>query len=146
MFGRMITLVPFVSFIVLVGNIIAISSDSDMGLLNSTLLVIKPVAENSPAALSLFEVCQKFYRIAEILVNERPNDFLKLSHTDIRAAHDLTSFEDLNSDFNLPVEMDLSDYKFPMSQQDWDGVMKDFDMEFSDVNAGEMAMFMEPYM
>lgn len=134
---------PFVSFLALVGNTIAISSDSDMPLLASTLAIIKPVTENSPAAQSLFDVCQKFYCIAEILVSGKPNAIPK---TSIQANAVATSFENSNAGFDLSGPMDISDYKYPMSQQDWDDVMREFETGLGDVNAGEMAMFIEPYM
>ena len=137
-------MVPFVSFLALAGNTIAISSDTDMEILASTLAVIEPVAENSPAARSLYHVCQKFYQITKILTSDKQNTIFK-SSSEGQNFVDMPSVI-LDDSYELTAQVDVADCTYPMSQQDWDDVMKDFQIGLDDVNAGEMASFIEPYM
>jgi len=137
-------MVPSVSFLALVGNAIALSSGSDMALLASTLAIIEPVADNSPAAKSLFDVCHKLFSIAEIILSGKLNTIPKTLFESQTGVVIRTEGSDIGYDFSAAT--DFSDYRYPMSQQDWDDAMKDFDVELSDIDARELAMSIEPYM
>lgn len=63
--SRTMCLVPFVSFVVMVGSTIATGSREDLGLLSKVVSIIKSAVEHTPATQKLYNVCQKFHQIAE---------------------------------------------------------------------------------
>lgn len=120
-------IVPFVSFIVIVGNAIAMSSAKDLALLSQVVSIIKPAVEHTPATQKLYNVCQKFYQIADLIVSQQSQ---VVHQTTLgMGAGGLAGMNDL-----------------PMSEQAWDTVMQGFDLELDGMDAGAMATFVEPYM
>ncbi|KAK4496427.1 hypothetical protein PRZ48_012407 [Zasmidium cellare] len=119
-----VCIVPFVSFIVIVGNAIATSSTEDLALISSVVSIIKPAVEHTPATQKLYNVCEKFHQIADLIISQQ----LQSKHPPAKSAAFSTSDGDL-----------------PMTDQDWDKFFQGFDMEVGGIGAGAMATFVEPY-
>ncbi|KAF2166986.1 hypothetical protein M409DRAFT_23030 [Zasmidium cellare ATCC 36951] len=94
-----VSIVPFVSFIVIVGHTIATSSANDLALLSSVVSAIKPAVEHTPATQKLYNICQKFYQIADLIVS-------KQSQPTRSVAKD--------------VGFGIAEGDLPMLDQDWD--------------------------
>lgn len=118
-------IVPFVSFVVIVGNAIATSSTDDLALLSSVVSIIQPAVEHTPATQKLYNVCQKFYQIADLIVSQRSD-----------TTHPATKNEALG----------VPDGDLPMLEQDWDNVVQGFDLDINGFDVAAMATFVEPYM
>lgn len=133
------SLVPFVGFIVLAGNAIATTSDTDLALLSSALSILAPVAERSATIKKMHDACCRFSRIASLIVasaREAPMD-----HNDPQTEV---------SSGGLPLDDSTApsistDCGFPMAVQDWDNVMMGFESELGDYDSRTLANIMEPY-
>jgi hypothetical protein len=64
-------MVPFVPFVVLAGNAVATSSEVDLALLDAAIVLMLPVAIDSPMIRSVCTECEHLYHIAEMFT--RPN-------------------------------------------------------------------------
>lgn len=118
-------IVPFVSFVVIVGNAIATSSADDLALLSSVVSIIKPAVEHTPATQKLYNVCQKFHQIADLIVSQRSgNTYMAMKGP----------------------QPGGTDGDLPMSEQDWDTVVQGLDLEIDGLDVAAMATFVEPYM
>lgn len=126
------------------GNAIARSSRADFPLFSSTLSIIAPSAESSPAAQKLHRVCAKLYAITELLVAQGIPD-----NEEIRWRSSQSVEHSCNADMpSNSAELDEANVvcNLPMSQHDWDSVMEDFDLGLQNMNPGELAALVEPYM
>ncbi|KAI1143674.1 hypothetical protein F5Y05DRAFT_407081 [Hypoxylon sp. FL0543] len=142
-----LSLAPFVPFIVLAGNAIATSSGTDLALLSSVVSVLAPPAKNSPIARKMHDACERFGRIASLIVSnsiERPSsqkEYQQQAPTN-DIAFGSSSGEPVTSDRAHPNHLD---YGFPMAQQDWDSVMIGFESELGDYDSRALTNIIEPY-
>jgi len=135
--------VPFVAFLVITGNVIITASSADLSLLRSTVTALESAAGKSQTMHRLHDVCSKFYQIAVII-----HDQQKQSGAIQGQMHDRTRAVPAG-DATFPMQVDPATMyynNYPMLQQHWDGIIENSDLEFGDINAGEMATFVEPYM
>ncbi|KAH8897938.1 hypothetical protein GQ53DRAFT_837668 [Thozetella sp. PMI_491] len=139
--------VPFVAFIVLAGNAIATSDRSDLPLLHSAVAALAPVALSSPTARKIHDACDRFARIAAIVLSNVPQGSPGHKHY-----HPLPSYEGLPlgvpvcqpnmQDPNAPL---TSEWSFSMPQESWDSVMVGFESELGDYNPRLLSNVLEPY-
>ena len=127
-----ILFVPFVPFVVLFGNCIAQSNHDDLDLLRTTASTLEGIADRSPAGHKLCSACSRFIKIAEVLLAQ---DTMKRSSSQPSP---------------IPVDPYTVDFQmlpdFPVSQQDWDGMLDDFDLGLGAESAREMTSYFEPFM
>ncbi|KAI1762310.1 hypothetical protein GGR53DRAFT_521728 [Hypoxylon sp. FL1150] len=142
-----LSLAPFVSFTVLVGNAIATSSSADLALLSSIIATMAPVADDAPNIRKIHDACKKFSRVASLIVSSTskssmsfkgyqepvPNDGLPLNGS--------TQYPGMpNDEHGIHI-----DYVFPMAQQDWDSVMTGFESELGEWDSRALTSTIEPY-
>ncbi|KPI45262.1 uncharacterized protein AB675_2796 [Cyphellophora attinorum] len=128
-----ILFVPFVPFVVLFGNIIAQRSLHDLDLLRKTVKALESIADRSPAGRKLHGACAQFLKIAEMF----------LSLDSVKQPGSQPSPKAVVTD-NVESQM-LPE--FPVSQQDWDGMLNDFDLGLGAESAREMmTSYFEPFM
>ncbi|KAI5924816.1 hypothetical protein F4810DRAFT_700572 [Camillea tinctor] len=144
-----LSLVPFVSFIVLAGNAIATSSSGDLALLSSVVSVMAPAAANSPIARKMHDACERFGRIANRIVSSASEG--PMSHK----VYQEQVFD--NGGLSLGVATDgttaMPDhthaapfgYGYPMAQHDWDSAMMGFESELGDYDSRDLTNIIEPY-
>ncbi|KAI8961018.1 hypothetical protein F5Y11DRAFT_243790 [Daldinia sp. FL1419] len=142
-----LSLVPFVPFIVLAGNTIATSSNADLALLSSVLSVLEPPAANSPTARKVYDACERLNRIASTLVSNSNETSLSLKEYHEQAPHTALSFNDSadESDIHSRTLPDAFEYGYPMARQDWDSVMTGFESELGGYDSRALTNIMEPY-
>jgi hypothetical protein len=140
--------VPFVSFIVLAGNAIAISSSTDLPLLSSVVSVMAPIAPSSPLVRKMHDACERFSRVASLVVlsaSEQPSlnyrQYAGQVASDV-APPDGSVEGSAMPNSGQPISMDFS---FPMAQGDWDSVMMDFESELGNYDPRTLANIIEPY-
>ena len=138
---RILSVVPFVAFLVVTGNVIVTTSSADLSLLRSTTDALASAAEKSPIAHRLHGVCSKFYQIATIIHDQQKKSGAIQNHMLQQATATEGTAYSMQVD---PLAMYGNNY--PMLQQHWDGIMEDSHLEFGDINAGELATFVEPYL
>ncbi|KAI0376816.1 hypothetical protein F5Y04DRAFT_273468 [Hypomontagnella monticulosa] len=138
-----LSLVPFVPFIVLAGNAIATSSSTDLALLSSVVSILAPTASNCPTTQKIHDACEKLGRIASLIVSTANRD--PLIREDCHQAprndlplHDISGIPDGTDQFPI-------DYGFPMAQQDWDSVMNGFESELGGYDSRALTNIIEPY-
>ncbi|KAI1098177.1 hypothetical protein F4804DRAFT_325485 [Jackrogersella minutella] len=134
-----LSLVPFVPFIVLAGNAIVTSSSADLALLSSTVSILAPTA-NCPTTQKMHDACERFGRIASLVVSSANNS--SLNRKGCQASTDDLPVEGPNDASELPNPID---YNFPMAQQDWDSVMMGFESELGDYDSRALTNIIEPY-
>ncbi|RYP60823.1 hypothetical protein DL771_010355 [Monosporascus sp. 5C6A] len=126
-----LSLVPFAPFIVLAGNAIATSASVDLALLSSVVSILAPVAADYPTVRKVHDACERFGRIASLVVSstsvDSPN---RKEHKEQASSNDSppNSSADGPDTFNI-AHLDPLDYSFPMAQQDWDSIMVGFESE-----------------
>ncbi|KAI1410579.1 hypothetical protein F5Y13DRAFT_202052 [Hypoxylon sp. FL1857] len=142
-----LSLAPFVPFIVLAGNAIATSSGDDLALLSSVVSILAPPAANSPTARKMHDACERFGRIASLIVSSTNEGSLnQKGYQEQDSANDIafgnTSGQPAisNRTHQSPI-----DYGFPMAQQDWDSVMIGFESELGDYDSRALTNIIEPY-
>ncbi|KAI0845083.1 hypothetical protein F5Y00DRAFT_247284 [Daldinia vernicosa] len=142
-----LSLVPFVPFIVLAGNAISTSSSTDLALLSSVLSVLEPPAADSPTARKVYNACERLHRIASALVSSsnetplNPKEYQEQTPNVGLPFNDPTDESDTHSR-TLPNNFD---YLFPMARQDWDSVMTGFESELGGYDSRALTNIMEPY-
>jgi hypothetical protein len=128
-----ILFVPFVPFVVLFGNIIAQRNLHDLQLLRKTVTTLEAIADRSPAGRKLHGACAQFLKIAEM--------FLSLDTAKQSGGQPSPQTVDAYA-----VESQMLP-EFPVSQQDWDGMLNDFDLGLGAESAREMmTSYFEPFM
>ncbi|KAK7754301.1 hypothetical protein SLS62_003594 [Diatrype stigma] len=141
-----LSLVPFVSFIVLAGNAIATTSAEDVALLSSAVSVLAPVADDSPTIKKMHDACDRFSRIAGLIVSNAygapsfHQEQQRQAFDDACSPNGPTIRPDMH-----PVEPIDMDYSLPMAQEDWDTVMMGFESELGDYDSRTLANIIEPY-
>jgi hypothetical protein len=139
--------VPFVSFIVLAGNAIATSSNTDLALLSSVVSMLASTAANSPAIQKMHDACERFSRISSLIVLSANKSSLNHQEYQEQASNNglppdgSTNEPDM---LNHP-HMNPIDYGFPMAQQDWDSVMIEFGSELGNYDSRTLTNIIEPY-
>lgn len=151
---------PFVPYTVLVGNVIAERDVNDLKLLEKSVETLQTAAALSAAVSKLYRACRIFYQVAKIYLAHPKKDTGAEQHQQqtINPAEDasrlLTSAPVPSNDFprqpttrqppETDVDIDLPD--FPLSQQDWNGMLDDWDLGLGAENAREMSVFFEQYL
>ncbi|KAI0138687.1 hypothetical protein F4776DRAFT_663055 [Hypoxylon sp. NC0597] len=143
----MLSLAPFVPFIVLAGNAIATSSGDDLALLSSVVSVLAPPATHSPTARKMHDACERFLRIASIIVSSSSASRLNQKEYQEQASTNGIPFGNSTSQpiVSNPAHPNSIDYGFPMAQQDWDSVMIGFESELGDYDSRALTNIIEPY-
>ncbi|KAI0600387.1 hypothetical protein F4775DRAFT_545619 [Biscogniauxia sp. FL1348] len=144
-----LSLVPFVSFIVLAGNAIATSSSADLALLSSVISVMAPAAANSPIARKMHDACERFGRIANRIVS---------SASGAAMGHKAYPEQVFNAGLPLGVAADGTtaampghahpvsfECGLPMAQHDWDCAMMGFEAELEGYDSRALTSIIEPY-
>jgi hypothetical protein len=146
--SSILSLVPFVSFIVLAGNAIATSSSADLTLLSAVVSVLGPPAPNSPIIQKIHDACERFSRIAHLVVSnssEAPLNCRKaqgiLGNGDLLSNQSPDARGVINSE-----HLSSTDHGFPMAQQDWDNFMIGFEAELENYDPRSLTNIIEPYM
>ncbi|KAI0887605.1 uncharacterized protein GGS22DRAFT_111808 [Annulohypoxylon maeteangense] len=142
-----LSLVPFVPFIVLAGNAIATSSSTDLSLLSSVVSILAPTGANSPTIQKVHDACERFGRIANLVVSSAKKSHLGSAGYQIQTPdHDPAVGASKDSAIiPNPIQPSLVDYGFPMAQQDWDSVMVGFESELGDYDSRALTNIIEPY-
>lgn len=142
-----LSLVPFVPFIVLAGNAISTSSSADLALLSSVLSVLEPPAANSPTARKVYNACERLNRIATALVSSSNEGSLHLKEYQEQTPNAGLPFNGPTdeSDIHSRTLPNNFEYVFPMAQQDWDSVMTGFESELEGYDSRALTNIMEPY-
>ncbi|KAI2636520.1 hypothetical protein GGS26DRAFT_581315 [Hypomontagnella submonticulosa] len=138
-----LSLVPFVPFIVLAGNAIATSSSTDLALLSSVVSVLAPTAPNCPTTQKIHDACEKLGRIASLVVSTANRGPLNPEECPQPPRNDLP-LEDLSGLPDRATQFPI-DYGFPMAQQDWDSVMNGFESELGGYDSRALTNIIEPY-
>ncbi|KAI1338876.1 hypothetical protein F5Y15DRAFT_416639 [Xylariaceae sp. FL0016] len=148
MLNLVLSMVPFVSFVVLAGNAIATSSSADLVLLTSVLSVLAPAARDYPTARKMHDACDRFSRIAMLIVSSSPEDYTggpvhqaRCSSSDDITLRDSTVGPGLPEDI-VPMS---NNFNVPMAQQDWDSVMVEFGSELGTYDPSTLTNIVEPY-
>ncbi|XXH05467.1 hypothetical protein Hte_011894 [Hypoxylon texense] len=139
-----LSLVPFVSFIVLAGNAIATSSSADLALLSSVLAVMAPVAGDAPNIRKIHDACQRFSQVASLIVSstsKRRKEYEEPVSNDGLPLNGSADGPGISNDTH-GIHID---YAFPMAQQDWDSAMTGFESELGDWDSRALTSTMEPY-
>lgn len=137
---------PFVSFIVLAGNAIATTSNDDLELLTSALSVLAPVTDISPTIQKMHDACDKFSRIAGLIVSNANQGSLDHKQQGGSSNNSLPPHLSIGEpDLLGQTDPTNIDYSFPMAQEDWDSVMMGFESELGDYDSRTLANIIEPY-
>jgi hypothetical protein len=136
-----LSIVPFVSFLVLAGNAIATCSDADLELLSSMVALIAPVAEQSPTARKMHDVCERFARLARLIVASSMDRPQEQNFQMIMSSEYPINASPHSNNGGLMVD----GYGLPMTQHGWDSVMVDFEAELGVPDSRSLTSVMEPY-
>ncbi|KAJ9615532.1 hypothetical protein H2200_001607 [Cladophialophora chaetospira] len=141
---------PFIPYIVLVGNVIADRNVEDLRLLESCVETLQNVAQVSASVSKLYKACRIFYQIAKIYLSQ-PAEKLRLQDNQQtpRPTTILPSNASLQQQYTTSAQetggdIDLPD--FPLSQQDWNGMLDEWDLGLGAENARQMSAFFEQYL
>ncbi|KAI1393318.1 uncharacterized protein F4822DRAFT_384294 [Hypoxylon trugodes] len=143
-----LSLAPFVPFIVLAGNAIATSSNADLALLSSSVSVLGQGAADSPSTQKIHDACERLGRVATLIVSSaNESSSLKAAEFQGQASNNGFPLDNPNEDPSIynggrPIS---EDYGFPMAQQDWDSVMIGFESELGSYGSRELTNIIEPY-
>ncbi|KAI0178947.1 hypothetical protein GGR52DRAFT_569850 [Hypoxylon sp. FL1284] len=144
-----LSLVPFVSFVVLAGNAIATSSTADLALLSSILAIMAPIAADTPNIRKYYEACERFGRVASLIVsnsNQSSVDHKEYQEPDSSGALPLnTNGPAVGSSMANDADEIHMDFAFPMAQQDWDSAMTGFESELGNWDSRALTSTIEPY-
>ncbi|KAI2468962.1 hypothetical protein F4781DRAFT_395878 [Annulohypoxylon bovei var. microspora] len=142
-----LSLVPFVPFIVLAGNAIATSSSADLDLLSSIVSIVAPTAASSLTVRKVHDACERFGRIASLVVSSASRSPLDNAGCQRQTPGIGLAAADSNGSLGMPNPVQTSpiDYSFPMAQQDWDSVMVGFESELGDYDSRALTNIIEPY-
>ncbi|KAI1774570.1 hypothetical protein F4818DRAFT_418281 [Hypoxylon cercidicola] len=142
-----LSLVPFVSFIVLTGNAIATSSSADLALLSSILAIMAPVAADAPNIRKIHDACERFGRVASLIVSSTSESSLGHKGYQEPVSHDGLPLDGSTGGPDIPNDAHgiHIDYAFPMAQQDWDSAMTGFESELGDWDSRALTSTIEPY-
>lgn len=144
---RILSLVPFVSFIVLAGNAIATSSSADLALLSSVLETMAPVADDAPNIRKIHDACQRFSQVASLIVSSASKSSLRRTEYQEPVSNDGLPLNGSAEGSGMPDDAHgiTIDYAFPMAQQDWDSAMTGFESALGDWDSRALTSTMEPY-
>ncbi|EXJ56725.1 hypothetical protein A1O7_07069 [Cladophialophora yegresii CBS 114405] len=139
---------PFIPYIVLVGTVIADRNVDDLRLLEKCVDTLHSAAQLSASVSKLYRACRIFYQIAKTYMS-RPAESrppvpdarasaIVPSNTSPQAQYTTTYAPDPASDIDLP--------DFPLSQEDWNGMLDEWDLGLGAENAREMSAYFEQYL
>lgn len=149
-----LSLVPFVSFIILTGNAIATSSSADLDFLSSVLAVLAPPAKTSPLAKNIHDACERFAHIARIVVSAAGtasgDGTITVDPSQTAQGNGSVPGQFVLPSQNMPIDgvgnpLVDADCGFPMAQQDWDSVMMGYEDELGAFDARTLTNVIEPY-
>ncbi|OCT48870.1 fungal specific transcription factor domain protein [Cladophialophora carrionii] len=156
---------PFIPYIVLVGTVIADRNVDDLRLLERCVDTLHSAAQLSASVSKLYRACRIFYQIAKTYMSHPVESGPLAAAAAAAAPHGqydtataaaaarasavvpsntspqaqyTTYAPDLASDIDLP--------DFPLSQEDWNGMLDEWDLGLGAENAREMSAFFEQYL
>jgi hypothetical protein len=137
---------PFVPYIVLIGNVIADRNVEDFKLLEKCVETMHSAAHLSPSVSKLYRACRIFYQIAKIYLSHRAETPINPGSKGAlpRPAATVPSNDSPEPPPAPDPDIDLPD--FPLSHEDWNGMLDDFDLGLGAENAREMSTFFEQYL
>jgi hypothetical protein len=138
-----LSLVPFVAFLVITGNVVVTASSTDLLLLKSTVTALEGAAGKSQTMHRLHHVCSKFYQIA-VIIHDQQQKSGAIQHQQHNLTRALSA-----GDAAFPMQVDSAAMyvnNYPMLQQHWDGIIESSQLDFGDISAGELVTFVEPYL
>jgi hypothetical protein len=166
---------PFIPYIVLVGTVIADRNVEDLHLLEQCVHTLHSAAQLSASVSKLYRACRIFYQIAKIyltrptteseigsessrrqqqpvsppsvsvpstMMSSSPQEQNHHPTTTTTTTTTTTDVRDPGSD--IDIDIDLPD--FPLSQEDWNGMLDEWDLGLGAENAREMSAFFEQYL
>lgn len=125
---------------------IVTASSADLALLKSTITAIESAVDKSQTVRRLHDVCSKFYQIAVIMHDQQQQSRVGQTQTQTQTHSQPRSTLAPEATFPSTDADTMFNTSFPMLQQHWNGFVDDSQLEFGDVDFGEMATFVEPYM
>ncbi|KAI1267896.1 hypothetical protein F5Y18DRAFT_415445 [Xylariaceae sp. FL1019] len=134
--NSVLSFVPFVPFIVLAGNAIATCSSQDLSILSTVVSLLASVASISPTISKIHDACERFSRIAEMIVSSSSPSH----HIRDNPAPSATQGPNIGITFEQTL-----DFGLPMAHQDWDSAMIGFEDELGDYDPRTLTNIMEPY-
>jgi hypothetical protein len=143
---RILSLVPFVSFIILAGNAIATSSSADLALLASVLAVLSPSTEMSPLVRKIHEACERFYQIASVILSAATARDSNITVDSAQTQMGQVAILDSQSQLPGAAGGEEQAFGFPMALEDWDSVMLGYESELGNsFDARALTDIIEPY-
>jgi hypothetical protein len=133
-----IMFVPFVPFIVIFGNAIAKNDFNDLLQMQNVVTVLELAADRTPGNQKLHRTCSQLTKVAEVLLAQSLEG-KTLKETPSGQQPSPLPPDVLNMDFEA-----LPD--FPMTQEDWDGMLNDWDLGLGAEDARGMKSYFEPFM
>ncbi|CAJ2499617.1 Uu.00g024700.m01.CDS01 [Anthostomella pinea] len=147
MLNLILSMAPFVSYLVLAGNAIATSSGTDLPLLSSAVSVLAPSAASSHMIRKMHDACERFGRIVPLIVSSVSGGSSSQNGLQTQAPHGGFPLDQMTvgPDTSNDMPMNSLDYGFPMAQEDWDNVMMGFESELGNYDPRALTDIMEPY-
>lgn len=139
-----LSLVPFVSFVVLAGDAIATSSSADLALLSSAVSIMAP-ATAFPTAQKMHDACERFGRVARTIVESASQGLghRRDCHSSPGALPPAAPVDQWGLQSDTPAIS--AEYGYPMAQHDWDSIMIGFEAELGGYDSRTLTNIIEPY-
>ena len=141
---------PFVPYIVLVGNVIADRNEEDLRLLEKCVNTLHSAAQLSPNVSKLHKACHIFYQIAKTYLSHpaaksQQSDSQQMVNPSTILPSTMPPTQQQTTFLRDPVgDIDLPD--FPLSHEDFNGMLDEWDLGIGAENARQMSAFFEQYM
>ena len=133
----------FHPYIVLVGNVIADRNTEDFKLLEKCVDTLHSAAQLSPAVSKLYRACRIFPQIAKIYLMQRADNAPKTPGSQKVVVSQPSSAFMPSNDFlerHQPIDGDIDLPDFPLSHEDWNGMLDEWDIGIGAGNAREMSV------
>lgn len=143
---------PFVPFIVVFGNVIAERYIEDLRLLEHVVCTLQGAAQLNPGVGRIYRACRIFYHVATVYFGNgagqtsSPNQ--QNGQQQPESAQPVYPAR-LSASSSLPPDPQVANVglqDFPLSQQDWDGMLDEWDLGLGAESAREMSSFFESYL
>ncbi|ETI26260.1 hypothetical protein G647_03037 [Cladophialophora carrionii CBS 160.54] len=151
---------PFIPYIVLVGTVIADRNVDDLRLLERCVDTLHSAAQLSASVSKLYRACRIFYQIAKTYMSHpaesrplaaaaAPDGQYDAATAAARASAVVPSNTSPQAQYTTYApdsasDIDLPD--FPLSHEDWNGMLDEWDLGLGAENAREMSAFFEQYL
>ncbi|KAL8932766.1 MAG: hypothetical protein Q9216_006687 [Gyalolechia sp. 2 TL-2023] len=128
---------PFVPFISVFGNVIAQSNSQDLALLGAFVSTLQSAAGQSRAVKKLYHACKSFHQIAEAYTANRTGHVTLLKDRDKNVLADCQTMDRTGELDFQPLSESF------VSQQDWDFMLRDWDLGLGMEDARQMSTFLD---